>query len=74
MTELDVDFSCPVCSERKVVLPDGYSDESTTVCKNCGAQLGAWGSIKDASGKLLSPKAEQALDEAVRDLGEGNKR
>jgi len=67
-TETIVNFVCPACGASVVNLPEDHSDDSTAKCSSCGVELGRWGDLKEASGKLLSDKAEQLLKDATKSL------
>lgn len=66
--ELTSSFTCPNCSGNRVELPEGYGDDSRTICADCGADLGIWGDVRDTYKPVLSKRAEQDMKDALKSL------
>ena len=68
MTQVDLTsgFRCPVCNGNQIDMPESPTDETPVSCANCSAVLGAWGTVRQAQGSLLSKKAEQDVKEVLQ--------
>ena len=51
--QLDISFKCKECGGTELSFSNKHADDSIVSCKNCGMELGVWGSIKAEAMKAI---------------------
>lgn len=66
--QLEVTFTCQECGGTVLNLPDDYTDDSIAECKDCGAEFGRWGDIKDKAMGLAKDRVSTMLKDTFKGL------
>jgi hypothetical protein len=46
-------YVCDVCSGVAITVPQDLHDDAVVTCRDCGADLGTWGSLKAAATRAI---------------------
>lgn len=66
--EVPVNFTCLKCGSAKIVVSNGYADDSMTSCGDCGQEFGLWPEVKAHAVKAAK---EQFMSKLKGSFGPG---